>query len=71
MSEIDFPEMNSEIQYGDGVHSDLGTSHENVLRSPAYRQTLHEALDEYLNNTNGEGFFYVGNVFDLVKNFNE
>lgn len=54
-----------EIQYG-GIHSDLcGTD----VRDPEWREVLHSALDEWLNNSNGDGCFYVGNVLDMVGEF--
>lgn len=52
-----------EIQYGP-IHSDLcGTD----VHSPEWREVLHSALDEWLNNSNGDGCFYVGNILEMVS----
>lgn len=52
-----------EIQYG-GIHSDLcGTD----VRDPEWREVLHSALDEWLNNSNGDGCFYVGDVLSMAS----
>lgn len=56
--------FHSEIEYtranGEGVHSDLmgGDFSKMVLDSEA-RQMLHDALDEWLNNSNGTGHFVI------------
>ena len=55
--------VHSEIQYmtpTGSVHSDF---------EPADRATLHKALDEWLDQGNGSGFFYVGDVRDLREEF--
>lgn len=51
----------AEIQYG-SVHSDLCPGSDAVLKSSSYRALLHQALDEWLNNADGDGFFYVGDA---------
>jgi hypothetical protein len=59
----------AEIQYSskDGnVHSDLCCEGDNpkfqMLQCPEYRKMLHAALDEWLNKSNGTGYFYVGDI---------
>jgi hypothetical protein len=53
----------SEIWYG-SVHSDLcGTD----LSNSEWRNLLHNALNEWLDNSNGEGCFYVGNYPEPVE----
>lgn len=48
----------SEISYKQ-VHSDLcGTD----LSDPDWRVLLHTALDEWMDRSDGDGCFYVGNV---------
>lgn len=47
-----------EIQY-DGIHSDLCGSN---LHDSEWREVLHSALDEWLDKSNGDGCFYVGDV---------
>jgi hypothetical protein len=53
----------SEVQYmtADGLaHSDLPTDD---------RKLLHRALDEWLNNSGGTGFFYIGSYSEMRDNF--
>lgn len=55
--------VNSEVQYmgpEGGVHSDLEATD---------RALLHSALDEWLDNSGGTGFFYVGDIHDLASEF--
>lgn len=51
-----------EIQY-DGIHSDLCGSN---LSDPEWRKVVHSALDEWLDKSNGDGCFYIGNVLEMV-----
>jgi hypothetical protein len=58
-------EAMSEVQYMtvDGpVHTDLPTDD---------RELLHDALDEWLNKSQGTGFFYVGSFSELRDNFQD
>lgn len=61
-----------EIQY-DGVHSDICIGHDmtEFTCDDEQRKFLHDNLDEWLNKSKGEGFFYVGNIYDLIDNFKE
>ena len=52
-----------EIQY-DGIHSDLCGSN---LSDPEWRKVVHSALDEWLDKSNGDGCFYVGNILEMVS----
>ncbi|MEV8610220.1 hypothetical protein AB0383_20225 [Amycolatopsis sp. NPDC051373] len=57
--------VDSEITYGTPsgpVHSDLDATD---------RESLHKALDEWLTNSRGTGFFYVGNLVDLANDLQE
>ena len=64
------PHYHAEIQYTsekDGtVHSDICGSD---LKSRKWRKLLHESLDEWLDESNGTGFFFIGN--DLDEYFGE
>jgi hypothetical protein len=53
----------SEIMYN-GIHSDLCSSN---LHDSEWRNTLHSALDEWLDKSNGSGCFYVGNVLEMIE----
>lgn len=61
-----FVNVMAEVQYdpdGEGnIHSDL---------PPDDRDLLHAALDEWLNRSNGSGFFFVGDVEALRAEFGE
>lgn len=61
-----------EIVY-DGVHSDICIGHDMTEFQPTdeQRDLLHACLDEWLNKSEGEGFFYIGNIYDLIDNFKE
>lgn len=52
-----------EIQY-DGIHSDLCS---NNLHDSEWREVVHSALDEWLDKSNGDGCFYIGNVLEMVS----
>lgn len=56
-----------------GVHSDIcyhvGQAVP-IANATNYRKFLHENLDEWLDKSNGTGFFYIGDVADLQENFN-
>lgn len=57
----------SEIQYetNDGmIHSDLCGSDPS---NQEWREFLHDCLNEWLDNSNGTGCFYVGNVLEMVS----
>jgi len=57
----------SEIQYGH-VHSDLcGVD----LHDQDWRNLLHQALDEWLDKSNGDGCFYVGDVASYANSEHE
>ena len=59
-------EVHAEVAYGEGaesVHSDIcPREHFFFYIDDEYREFLHANLDEWLNNSNGTGFFYIGNV---------
>ena len=60
------PHVCAGIQYRKGndgpVHSDLCREFGGLLSVPKdYRKLLHDSLDEYLNNLDPKGFFFVGN----------
>ena len=48
------------------VHSDIDVP---VRPDSEIRVFLHSVLDEFLTNSNGDGFFYIGNYSDLAYNF--
>jgi hypothetical protein len=68
----------SEIQYskqnGESVHSDIcfacGGDGSKELTND-HRQLLHDCLDEWLNKSDGTGFFFVANREDLINEFRE
>jgi len=60
--------IHAEIQYGD-VHSDICPSSHTAHFTETYRKFLHANLDEWLNRSGGEGFFYIGSEKDLRANF--
>jgi len=58
--------VHAEVEYtnknGDSIHSDLCPADcrfENI--DDDYRNILHKCLDEWLNNSNGTGMFYIAN----------
>ena len=62
-----------EIQY-DSVHSDICLGHDLAAYptpSNDQREFLIACLNEWLNKSNGTGFFYIGNIDDIVANFNQ
>lgn len=66
-----------EIQYEreDGlVHSDIcfnccNPSNSDRALTEDYRKFVHECLDEWLNKSNGTGFFYLANPQNIIENF--
>lgn len=63
-----------EIAYEDGKFIDKGWRHSDLcpgncdpdgIDNKEYRQFLHDNLDEWLNKSNGTGFFYVGTEEDM------
>ena len=56
-----------EILY-DGVHSDICFHAEDLPLSDKNVKFLHDCLDEWLNNSAGEGFFWIGNPQDMIDN---
>ena len=49
---------------GDCVHSDICYDCQNeqhIELSDDYREFLHKCLNEWLDNSNGNGYFWVGN----------
>lgn len=66
----------SEIQYykqdGQGIHSDVcfdcGGDDSKELDED-HRQLLHDCLDEWLNKSNGTGFFFVADRDALISEF--
>ena len=60
------PKTHAEIEYqredGTWIHSDIcprGCDFKNA--NSEYRKNLHDFLDEWLNNGNGTGIFYIAN----------
>lgn len=56
--------VHSEIEYtdknGECMHSDLvGGVFNKIVKSDEARKILHDALDEWLNNSNGTGHFII------------
>lgn len=53
------------------VHSDIcfncNPQSEDKLMNDDYRQFLHNCLDEWLNNSNGTGAFWLGNPSYFVE----
>jgi hypothetical protein len=65
-----------QIQYdgvNGGVHSDICWNHEklDIEMTEDARQLMHDCLDEWLNNSNGSGYFWMGNPDHLQISFNE
>lgn len=57
----------SEIMYDSPkgpVHSDLCAEGDKAkfMKCPEWRKFLHDNLDEWLNNSNGTGYFYIGDA---------
>jgi len=65
----------AEIQYEkpEGyIHSDICMIHDGEYNpSDDYRKFLHDCLDEWLNQSNGTGMFWIGNPEFAVNNFKE
>lgn len=62
-------DFRGEVAYSDSdgnVHSDIDVP---VQPDSETRAFLHRVLDEFLSNSNGDGFFYIGNYNDLAYNF--
>lgn len=62
-------DFRGEVQYSvatGNVHSDIDVP---VRPDEIDRDFLHQALEEFLKKSNGEGFFYIGNFKDLAENF--
>jgi hypothetical protein len=62
-----------EIQYetkNGTVHSDI-CNHDGDPITSGYRKFLHDCLDEWLTQSEGTGFFWVGNKNDVINNFKE
>lgn len=54
-----------EYQVADGlVHGDICATGDKskFMKCPEWRTALHRALDEWLNNSNGTGHFFVGTI---------
>lgn len=58
----------SQIEY-EGIHSDLSVDVRTRVRED-HREIFHEALDEWLDNSMGEGAFFVGDK-NIFKAFNK
>ena len=56
-------------------HSDIcfncDCNNDDLEMTDDYRQFLHDCLDEWLNKSNGTGFFWLGKPENLVENFKE
>lgn len=60
----------AEIEYGPGIHSDICPPGCDIARvdepcgddGETYRSFLHDCLDEWLDNSNGTGIFYIKNA---------
>lgn len=77
------PLVHSEIQYRNiplvhGKFVDQGLRHSDIcpgncdpdaMDDEEYRDFLHDNLDEWLDNSNGTGFFYIGEEQALIDNF--
>jgi hypothetical protein len=59
-----------EIEYN-GVHSDICLGHDLKVYAPSdeQREFLVGCLKEWLAKSNGTGFFYIGNIDDIIANF--
>ena len=66
-----------EIQYDSSeglVHSDICYNVGAMVKiadATNYRRFLHANLDEWLDRSDGSGFFYIGNTDDLKENFRD
>ncbi len=70
--------VHAEIEYidvrGDRIHSDICPPQCRFDRIDSeYRKLLHSALDEWLNKSNGTGYFYIANesAVELLNHIGE
>jgi len=65
----------AEIMYDEGegmIHSDLCMIHNGKYEvHDSYREFMHKCLDEWLNNSDGTGMFWIGDPEFAYANFNE
>lgn len=59
----------------DSVHSDIclhrDPAHSEDGLTDDYRKFLHDCLDEWLNNSNGTGCFWVGDPVEMTEEFSK